>query len=239
MRGAMRSLILLLLTAGSSIAAFLADRILPGGNRAERVMGWWGRAFVRLGGGSSGSRGWRTSRPAGPSWWRTIRAPWTSRCSCPRSRGPSGFSPSGNWGRSLCSGRRWRRRGTSSSTGTTRGTRSGCSGRPGGSFATGGSWSSFRKGPVAGTGRSGVPSGGLLPRAEVRGARRPGLRRRRVPGDPKGGYRVRPAELLVRALPPLSPGEGAGGSKERIAAAVRARILAARANERVEREGEE
>jgi hypothetical protein len=43
---------------------------------------------------------------------------------------------------------------------------------------------------------------------------------------------VRPAELLVRVLPPLSPDEGAGGAKERIAAAVRARILEARANER-------
>ncbi|HEY6097619.1 MAG TPA: hypothetical protein VIU83_06140, partial [Candidatus Deferrimicrobium sp.] len=42
---------------------------------------------------------------------------------------------------------------------------------------------------------------------------------------PKGGLRVRPAELLVRVLPPLSPGEGAGGAKERIAAAVRARLI--------------
>jgi 1-acyl-sn-glycerol-3-phosphate acyltransferase len=50
MRGWLRSLILILLTAGSSVAAILADRLLPGGNRAERVMGWWGRAFVRLGG---------------------------------------------------------------------------------------------------------------------------------------------------------------------------------------------
>jgi 1-acyl-sn-glycerol-3-phosphate acyltransferase len=42
---------------------------------------------------------------------------------------------------------------------------------------------------------------------------------------PKGGLRVRPAELLVRVLPPLSPGEGGGGSREQIAASVRARIL--------------
>jgi len=42
---------------------------------------------------------------------------------------------------------------------------------------------------------------------------------------PKGGIHVCPAELLVRVLPPLSPGEGAGGSKERIAGSVRARIL--------------
>jgi len=44
---------------------------------------------------------------------------------------------------------------------------------------------------------------------------------------PKGTIRVQPAELLVRVLPPLSPGEGAGGSKEQIAESVRARILAA------------
>jgi 1-acyl-sn-glycerol-3-phosphate acyltransferase len=42
---------------------------------------------------------------------------------------------------------------------------------------------------------------------------------------PKGGFRVRPADLLVRVLPPLSPGEGAGGPKEEIAAAVRARLV--------------
>jgi 1-acyl-sn-glycerol-3-phosphate acyltransferase len=50
MRGVLRSLILVLLTAVSSVAAFLAGRLHPGGDRAERVMGWWGRAFVRSGG---------------------------------------------------------------------------------------------------------------------------------------------------------------------------------------------
>ena len=50
MRGALGGLILVLFTAGSSVAAILAERLHPGGNRAERVMGWWGRAFVRLGG---------------------------------------------------------------------------------------------------------------------------------------------------------------------------------------------
>jgi 1-acyl-sn-glycerol-3-phosphate acyltransferase len=42
---------------------------------------------------------------------------------------------------------------------------------------------------------------------------------------PKGGFRVRPADLLVRVLPPLTPDERAGGSKERIAAAVRERLI--------------
>jgi 1-acyl-sn-glycerol-3-phosphate acyltransferase len=42
---------------------------------------------------------------------------------------------------------------------------------------------------------------------------------------PKGGFRVRAAELLVRVLPPLSPGERAGGAKERIAESVRERLI--------------
>ena len=50
MGGALRSVLLLLLTAGSSLAAILAGRLFPRGDRAERVMGWWGRAFLRAGG---------------------------------------------------------------------------------------------------------------------------------------------------------------------------------------------
>jgi len=42
---------------------------------------------------------------------------------------------------------------------------------------------------------------------------------------PKGSLRVRPADLLVRVLPPLSPDEGAGGSKEQIAESVRSRLI--------------
>jgi 1-acyl-sn-glycerol-3-phosphate acyltransferase len=42
---------------------------------------------------------------------------------------------------------------------------------------------------------------------------------------PKGGFRLRPARLLVRVLPPLSPEEGAGGSREQIAASLRARLI--------------
>jgi 1-acyl-sn-glycerol-3-phosphate acyltransferase len=53
---------------------------------------------------------------------------------------------------------------------------------------------------------------------------------------PKGAFRVRPARLSVRVLPPLSVEEGAGGSKERIAASVRERIVSARA---AAKEGEE
>jgi 1-acyl-sn-glycerol-3-phosphate acyltransferase len=42
---------------------------------------------------------------------------------------------------------------------------------------------------------------------------------------PKGTFRFRPADLLVRVLPPLTAAEGAGGAKERISASVRERIV--------------
>ena len=71
----------------------------------------------------------------------------------------------------------------------------------------------------------GVPAGGLLPRAEVRAPVVPVYLDGGYRAIPKGGFRVRPAGLLVRVLPPLSPEEGAGGSKERIAESVRARLL--------------
>jgi 1-acyl-sn-glycerol-3-phosphate acyltransferase len=45
---------------------------------------------------------------------------------------------------------------------------------------------------------------------------------------PKGSLRLRPADLLVRVLPPLSAEEEAGGGNERIATSVRGRIVAAR-----------
>ena len=51
MRGALRSLILILLTAGCSVAAFLADRFLPGGNRRGMRHGMVGpclRSFGRV-----------------------------------------------------------------------------------------------------------------------------------------------------------------------------------------------
>jgi len=239
MRGAMRSLILLLLTAGSSIAAFLADRILPGGNRAERVMGWWGRAFVRLGGWKLRVEGMENL----PSGGAVLVANHQSAVDIPMllsafprpvrflAKRELGEIPL--FGKAMAAAgnlfvdrddprdavRMLREAGAQLRDGRLvvvfpEGTRSGD-----------GSIGEFRPGAFYLAQKSGAP---VVP-VYVDGGYR---------AIPKGGYRVRPAELLVRALPPLSPGEGAGGSKERIAAAVRARILAARANERVEREGE-
>jgi len=222
MRGAMRSLILLLLTAGSSIAAFLADRILPGGNRAERVMG----------GGAAPSFAWGVEAPGrgdgeppvrGPSWWRTIRAPWTFPMLLSAFPRPVRFLAKRETGGDPAVRKAMARRGTSSSTGTTRGTWSGCSGRPG-TARDGRLVVVFPEGTRSGDGSIGEFRPGAFYLAQKSGA--PVVRSTSTAGTGRSprGFRVHPAELLVRALPPLSPGKGAGGSKERIAAAVRARI---------------
>jgi len=94
----------------------------------------------------------------------------------------------------------------------------------------GGGESLRRPGRPEGRGPHAPGGRGAAPRRTARG-RLSGrdTQRGRVDGGyraiPKGGFRVLPAGLLVRVLPPLSREEGAGGTKERIAAAARARIL--------------
>src|SRR4030042_947280 len=158
MRGSLRSLVLILLTAGSSVASILADRLLPGANRAERVMGWWGRAFVRLGGWTFRVEGMENL----PSGGAVLVANHQSVVDLPMLLSP---------------------------------------------FPRGGGWvGEFRPGAVPLAQKSGAP---VVP-VYIDGGYR---------AIPKGGIRVRPAGLLVRVLPPISPEEGAGGWKERIAAA--------------------
>jgi len=240
MGGALRWLILLLLTAGSSVAAILADRLLPGGNRAERVMGWWGRAFVRLGRWTFRVEGMENLPPGGAVLVANHQSavdipmllsafPRPVRFLAKRELGEIPL-----FGKAMAAAgnlfidrddprdavRMLREAGARLREGRLvvvfpEGTRSGD-----------GSIGEFRPGAFYLAQKSGAP---IVP-VYIDGGYR---------AIPKGGFRVRPAELLVRALPPLSPGEGAGGSKERIAAAVRARILAARANERTTHEREE
>lgn len=233
MRGALRGLILLLLTAGSSVAAILADRLLPGGNRAERVMGWWGRAFVRLGGWKIRVEGMENLRSGGAVLVANHQSvadipmllsafPRPVRFIAKRELGEIPL-----FGKAMAAAgnlfidrddprdavRMLREAGARLRDGWLvvvfpEGTRSGD-----------GSIGDFRPGAFHLARKSGAP---VVP-VYIDGGYR---------AIPKGGICVRPAELLVRVLPPLSPEEGAGGSKELMAAAVRARILAARANER-------
>ena len=240
MRGTLRSLILILLTAGSSIASILADRLLPGGDRAERVMGWWGRTFVRSGGWKLRIEGMENLPPGGavlvanhqsivdiPMLLSAFQRP--VRFLAKRELGEiplfgKAMAAAGNLFidrddprdavRMLrIAGERLR------------------DGRlvvvfPEGTRSGDGSIGDFRPGAFYLAQKSGAP---VVP-VYIDGGRL---------ALPKGALLVRPAELLVRVLPPLSPEEGAGGSKERIAESVRARILAARANERTTPELEE
>ena len=226
MRGALRTLILLLLTAGSSLAAILAGWLFPREDRAGRVMGWWGRAFVRLG-------GWKL-RVEGignlPSGGAVLVANHQSvldipmfLAAFPRSvrflaKRELGEIPL--FGRAMAAAgnlfidredprdavRMLREAGARLRDGRLvvvfpEGTRSGD-----------GSIGEFRPGAFYLARKSGAP---VVP-VYIDGGYR---------AIPKGSIRVRPAVLLVRVLPPLSPGEGAGGSKERLAAAVRARLI--------------
>jgi 1-acyl-sn-glycerol-3-phosphate acyltransferase len=226
MRGSLRSLVLILLTAGASVASILADRLLPGANRAERVMGWWGRAFIRLGGWTFRVEGMENL----PSGGAVLVANHQSIVDIPMllsafprpvrflAKRELGEIPL--FGKAMAAAgnlfidrddprdavRMLREAGARLRDGRLvvvfpEGTRSGD-----------GSIGEFRPGAFYLAQKSGAP---VVPVYIDGGCR----------AVPKGGFRVRPAELLVRVLPPLSPGERAGGSKERIAESVRARLI--------------
>jgi 1-acyl-sn-glycerol-3-phosphate acyltransferase len=226
MRGSLRSLILILFTAGSSVAAILADRLLPGGNSAERVMGWWGRIFVRLGGWTFRIEGMENLPIGGAVLVANHQSivdipmllsafPRPVRFLAKRELGEIPL-----FGKAMAAAgnlfidrddprdavRMLRDVGARLRDGRLvvvfpEGTRSGD-----------GSIGEFRPGAFYLAQKSGAP---VVPVFLDGGYR----------AIPKGGIRVRPAELLVRVLPPLSPGEGAGGSREQIAASLRARLI--------------
>ena len=231
MGGALRSLLILLLTAGSSLAANLAGRLCPRGDRAERVMGWWGRALLRAGGWILRVEGAELLPPGGAvlvaNHQSVVDIPMLL-AAFPRpviflAKRELGEIPL--FGKAMAAAgnlfidrddprdavRMLREAGTRLNGGRLvvvfpEGTRSGD-----------GSIGEFRPGAFYLAQKSGAP---VVPVYLDGGYR----------AIPKGSLRARPTGLLVRVLPPLSPGEGAGGSKERIAVAVRERILAARAS---------
>ncbi len=226
MRGSLRSLVLVLLTAGSSVASVLADRLLPGANRAERVMGWWGRAFVRSGGWTFRVEGMENLPPGGAVLVANHQSivdipmllsafPRPVRFLAKRELGEIPL-----FGKAMAAAgnlfvdrddprdavRMLREVGARLRDGRLvvvfpEGTRSGD-----------GSIGEFRPGAFYLAQKSGAP---VVP-VYIDGGYR---------AIPKGSIRVRPADLLVRVLPPLSPGEGAGGTKDRIAESVRARLV--------------
>lgn len=226
MGGALRSLALILLTAGSSVAAILADRLLPGGNRAERVVGWWGRAFVRLGGWKFRVEGMENL----PSGGAVLVANHQSVVDIPMLlsafRRPVRFIAKRELGEVPLLGKAMAAAGNlfierEDPRDAVRMLRE--AGErlrdgllvvvfPEGTRSVDGSIGEFRPGAFHLARKSGAP---VVP-VYIDGGHR---------AIPKGSIRVRPADLLVRVLPPLSPGEGAGGSKELIAESVRARLI--------------
>jgi len=226
MRGALRSLVLLLLTVGSSLAAILAGLLFPREDRAGRVMGWWGRAFVRAG-------GWKL-RVEGignlPSTGAILVANHQSIVDIPMLLAafprPVRFLAKRELGEIFLFGRAMAAAGNlfidrDDPRDAVRMLRE-AGGRlrdgrlmvvfPEGTRSGDGSIGEFRPGAFYLAQKSGAP---VVP-VFIDGGYR---------AIPKGSLRVRPAGLLVRVLPPLSAGEGAGGSKERIAASVRERLV--------------
>jgi 1-acyl-sn-glycerol-3-phosphate acyltransferase len=226
MPGALRSLFLFLLTAGSSFASILAGWLYPREDRAGRVMGWWGRSFVRLGGWNLRVEGMENL----PSGGAVLVANHQSIVDIPMllsafprpvrflAKRELGEIPL--FGKAMAAAgnlfvdrqdprdavRMLREAGERLHDGGfvvvfPEGTRSGD-----------GSIGAFRPGAIYLAQKSGAP---VIP-VYIDGGNR---------AIPKGSIRVHPAELLVRALPPLTPGEGAGGSNERIAESVRARLV--------------
>lgn len=226
MRGALRSLVLVLLTAGSSVAAFLADRLLPGGNRAERVMGWWGRAFLRSGGWKLRVEGTENL----PSGGAVLVANHQSVVDIPMLLSafprPVLFLAKRELGEIPLFGKAMTAAGNlfvdrDDPRDAVRMLR-----EAGERLRDGRLVVVFPEGTRSRDGSIGVFHPGAFHLAQKSGAAvvpvyiDGGFR-----AIPKGGFRVRPAELLVRVLPPLTPGEGAGGSKARIAESVRARLI--------------
>jgi 1-acyl-sn-glycerol-3-phosphate acyltransferase len=226
MRGALGGLILVLFTAGSSVAAILAERLHPAGNRAVRVMGWWGRAFVRLGGWTFRVEGMENL----PSGGAVLVANHQSVVDIPMLLSafprPVRFLAKRELGEIPLLGKAMTAAGNlfidrEDPRDAVRllreaGARLHDGGLvvvfPEGTRSEDGSIGEFRPGAFYLAQKSGAP---VVPVYIDGGSR----------AVPKGGFRVRPADLLVRVLPPLSPGEGAGGPKEEIAAAVRARLV--------------
>jgi len=227
--GILRSLSILILTMGCSLGASLAGGLFRNRSAAERFMGWWGRSVVRLGGWRVRVEGMETLPGGGAvlvSNHQSLVDIPLLLAAFPR---PVKFLAKRELGEIPLFGRAMaaagnlfvdredprdavhmlREAGTRVRGGELvvvfpEGTRS-----PDGSIGE------FKPGAFYLAQKSGAP---VVP-VYIDGGNR---------ALPKGSLRLRPAELRVRVLPPLSVEEGAGGAKERIAASVRERILAAR-----------
>jgi len=235
MFGILRSLSILTLTAGCSMAT-LAAALVFGGSAPERVMGWWGRAFLRLGGFRVRVEGMGELPTGGAVLVSNHQSLVDIPLLLSAFRRPVKFLAKRELGEIPLFGRAMAAAGNlfvdredpRGAIQTLREAGDRVRGGmllvvfPEGTRSTDGAIGEFKPGAFHLAQNSGTP---VIP-VYIDGGNR---------ALPKGSLRFRPADLLVRVLPPITVEEGAGGTKERIAGSVRGRILAAR--ERREGEG--
>jgi 1-acyl-sn-glycerol-3-phosphate acyltransferase len=237
MRGVFRSAVLIGFTAGACAAGVLAGWLFPRKDRVVGVMGWWGRAFIRLGGWQLRVDGIENLPPGGAvlvaNHQSAVDIPMLL-AAFPR---PVRFLAKRELGEIPLFGRAMTAAGNlfvdrDDPRDAVRMLRdAGARLRDGslivvfpeGTRAVDGSIGKFLPGAFHLARKSGTP---VVP-VYIDGGYR---------AIPKGSLRVRPAELFVRVLPPLSPDEGAGGSKDQLAESARARILAESLRKKGERE---
>jgi 1-acyl-sn-glycerol-3-phosphate acyltransferase len=235
MLGVLRSLSILVLTAGCSLATLMGEWLFRG-EAPGRVMGWWGRAFLRLGGFRVRVEGTEHLPPGGA----VLVANHQSLVDIPlllsAFRRPVKFLAKRELREIPLFGRAMEAAGNifvdredpRDAVQMLRDAGARVRGGdllvvfPEGTRSADGTIGEFKPGAFYLAQRSGAP---VVP-VYIDGGNR---------ALPKGSLRFRPADLRVRVLPPLTAEEGAGGAKERIAVSVRGRILAARQQQEGER----
>ncbi len=235
MLGVLRSLSILVLTAGCSLATLMGEWLFRG-EAPGRVMGWWGRAFLRLGGFRVRVEGTEHLPPGGA----VLVANHQSLVDIPlllsAFHRPVKFLAKRELREIPLFGRAMEAAGNifvdredpRDAVQMLRDAGARVRGGdllvvfPEGTRSEDGTIGEFKPGAFYLAQRSGAP---VVP-VYIDGGNR---------ALPKGSLRFRPADLRVRVLPPLTAEEGAGGAKERIAVSVRGRILAARQQQEGER----
>ena len=229
--GSLRAVAALFLTVGCSIAAYLAGYIGPGEAAASRVMGWWGRAFIRIGGWSVQVEGMENLPPGGAvlvSNHQSIVDIPLFLSAFPR---PVRFLAKRELGGIILFGKAMANAGNlfvdrKDPRDVPRMFREAASrlsaGQllavfPEGRRTRDGAIGGFKTGAF----RLALEAGAPLVPVFIDGG---------YTAMPRGARSFRPARLVVRILPPLAAGDMTGDVKERVAPIVRERILAAAAS---------
>ncbi len=225
---ALRSAVIVLLTAGCSGAALLADSLGWGGAAASRIMCWWGKVFILLGGWSVRVDG-MDHLPAGGA---VLVSNHQSLVDIPLMlfafRRPIRFLAKRELGKIPLLGKAMAVAGTividrDDPRDVVRMLR-----KASDRLSAGDLVSIFPEGRRTPDGSIGDFKPGAFYLAQMSGAPVVPVH---IDGGfralPKGARRFRPAHLTVRVLPPLLPDERAGATKERIAEVVRGRIIEA------------